>query len=192
MDITLPDNNKKKIYLYNNIDDTNISTTITSINEYNNEYFEFFSQLNNYFNNNGLTEYKFIKPTIELYLTTFGGNCYDGLALCSVLKQNNVKVICNGYIMSMGIPILLSCSEKIAYENTTFMIHSISSICMGKINDMKEDFEQAKHLQNVIDDIILNNSYISKDELAKCHIEKKDWYMTAKEALKFGLIDKII
>lgn len=68
---------------------------------------------------------------IEFYLSTYGGACYDGLALHDVIESSNtpVAVVCTGKIMSMSVIVALGAKVRKAYRNTTFMIHQVSGHC---------------------------------------------------------------
>ena len=72
------------------------------------------------------------------------------------------------------------------------MIHQMSSCKFGKLQEMEEDVAETKRLNNMLTDIILKNTDITKEQLEKVYKEKLDWYINAEEALKLKLISKII
>ena len=133
-------------------------------------------------------------PHIQLLLSTYGGCVYDGLSLYDAVKNSNteVDITCFGKIMSMGIIILLSAKTRKAYRNTTFMIHEGSSGFIGKVADMEESVEESKRLREVIFDIIEKETKISKAKLDEVRKSRMDWFLTAEEALEYGLITEII
>jgi ATP-dependent Clp protease protease subunit len=133
-------------------------------------------------------------PHIQLLLSTYGGEVYDGLSLYDAIKNSKtcVDITCFGKIMSMGIIILLASKTRKAYRNTTFMIHEISSFGMGKVADVEESVEEAKRLNKLLFDIIEKETNISKSKLEEVYNRKQDWFITAEEALKLGLITEII
>lgn len=191
LDVTLPDLNKRNISLYGSIDAMSVKSTIDAIMDAKQAYDDFHE---NY--DSALAQHGFYRNgddfRLTLNLSTPGGYCYDGLGLCDLLSKYDVTCICSGYIMSMGIPILLSCKHRKAYKNTTFMIHAVSSITMGKLDEMKDDVKETERLNDIIDDIIIANSGITKSRIKEMHEKKQDWFMSAEEALKLGLIDEII
>lgn len=140
------------------------------------------------------SEFKFEPPHIKLYLSTYGGSVYDGLGLYDIIKASKtpVDVYCNGKIMSMGIIVMLAAANRYAYKNTTFMIHEVSSGSIGKLDEMEESVEEAKRLNNILFSIITENTKIERTKLHEIKKLKKDWYFNAKEALKLGLVTKII
>ena len=133
-------------------------------------------------------------PHIQVLLSTYGGCVYDGLSLYDAIKNSKteVDITCFGKIMSMGIIILLSAKTRKAYHNTTFMIHEGSSGFIGKVADMEESVEESKRLREVLFDIIERESKIPKAKLDEVRKSRMDWYLTAEEALKYGLITEII
>lgn len=133
-------------------------------------------------------------PHIQMLLSTYGGCVYDGLSLYDAVKNSNteVDITCFGKIMSMGIIILLSAKTRKAYRNTTFMIHEGSSGFIGKVADMEESVEESKRLREVIFDIIEKETKIPKAKLDEVRKSRMDWFLTAEEALEYGLITEII
>ena len=78
-------------------------------------------------------EIKQIEPkdkVLTFFLSTYGGACYDGMALHDVIESSRtpVEVICAGKIMSMGVIVALGATVRKAYRNTTFMIHQVSGL----------------------------------------------------------------
>ena len=83
-------------------------------------------------------------PEFDIHLTTYGGDVYAALGVYDIIKNltgdYTVNIICSGYVMSAGIPIILAGTNRCAYENTTFMIHEISSLSLDKLSKMKKYF----------------------------------------------------
>lgn len=133
-------------------------------------------------------------PHIQILLSTYGGSVYDGLSLYDAIKNSktDVDITCFGKIMSMGIVILLSAKTRKAYRNTTFMIHELSSIALGKLADMEESIDEAKRINKVLFDIIEKETKITHSWLKDIYNKRKDWFFTAEEALEIGLITEII
>lgn len=133
-------------------------------------------------------------PPITINLSTYGGVCYDGFALCDSIRTSTtpIRIVCYGKIMSMGIPILLSASYKVAHKNTTFMIHGAAAGTHGKIESMKEDVDEYSRIEKQIVDYICAHSKFPRKKLEKIIECKKDYYFTAEEALKHKIIDEII
>lgn len=136
------------------------------------------------------------KPIFYLHINTFGGSVYDGLGIYNIIKNlaEKYKVIayCRGYIMSMGIPIILAATERYSYADTTFMIHEIATFDWGKLTQIKEDIEETERLGKITSNIITNNTSITQNMLDDWFAHKKDVFISAQQALDYKLIDKIL
>lgn len=137
-------------------------------------------------------------PKIVIYLSTYGGSVYDGLAIYDLLKNiqklYEIEIICTGKVMSMGIPILLSIDKahRFATTNATFMIHQISTMAFGTAEQIREDLNETDRLDNILTDIIVQNTKITKNKMKDIHEKKKDWYFNAEEAVKYQLVSAIL
>lgn len=144
----------------------------------------------------GIYASDFKLPEINLYLSTYGGVVYEGLAIYDLIKSLtktytvNIKVV--GKAMSCGIFALQAGTKRYGSKNSTYLYHDISGFKVGKLEDIKESTEEWKRLRDKVDDIILSRTKITRemlDETVKC---KKDWFMDAETALELGVIDEII
>ena len=106
------------------------------------------------------------KP-IKLFINSFGGSVYDGLAIVDIIKQSKTPVhtISIGSSMSMGFWIYLAGHKRYVGEHTTLMFHDISTWVGDKSEHLK---------QETLDDYI---------------IRKAEWYIPADEAIKLKLAD---
>lgn len=131
---------------------------------------------------------------IEIYIDSYGGTVYQTLGLISVMNRckTPIHTICTGTAMSGAFLILLSGHRRFCHEYSTILHHQLSSAAWGTYQDMTEQVTECKRLQKVIDSIILSKTHITKSELANNQAKKIDWYMDAKQALKYGVVDKIL
>lgn len=192
-EIELKDRN---ITIFNDVDESTMSSAVEKIVQINQEDDAWIRNVYSAMEASGA---KFGQTTIEMphiqvLLSTYGGNVYDGLSLYDAIKNSktDVDITCFGKIMSIGIIILLSAKTRKAYRNTTFMIHELSSGVIGKLADMEESIDEAKRINKVLFDIIKKETKISPSLLDDIYIKKKDWFFTAEEALEMGLITEII
>lgn len=186
----------RTITIFNDVDESTMSSAVEKIVQINQEDDAWIRNVYNAMEASGA---KFSPTTIEMphiqiLLSTYGGSVYDGLSLYDAIKNSktDVDITCFGKIMSMGIVILLSSKTRKAYRNTTFMIHAISSGVIGKLADMEESIDEDKRINRVLFDIIEKETKISPSLLDDIYIKKKDWFFTAEEALEMGLITEII
>ena len=131
---------------------------------------------------------------IEFFLSTYGGACYDGLALHDVLESSStpVEVICTGKIMSMGIIVALGAEVRKAYRNTTFMIHQVSGISFGTLREMEDTVAEASRINEILFNIIKSKTKVTEDQLNEVLQKKKDWFMTAEEAMELGILTELL
>lgn len=131
---------------------------------------------------------------IELYLSTCGGSCYDGLSLYDVIEASltPVEVICTGKIMSMGIIVALGAKVRKGYRNTTFMIHQVSGISIGTLSDMEETVVEVSRINDMLFKIIKSKTKVTEERLKQIIRQKQDWFITAEEALEHGILTEII
>lgn len=131
---------------------------------------------------------------IELYLSTYGGGCYDGLALYDVIEasQTPIEVFCTGKIMSMGIIVALGAKVRKGYRNTTFMIHQVSGVSFGTLRDMEETVAEVSRINEMLFKVIRSKTKVTEERLNQVIRQKQDWFITAEEALELGILTEII
>ena len=186
----------RTITLFNDVDESTVSSAIEKIVQINQEDDAW---IRNVYSSMEVSGAKFSPTTIEMphiqiLLSTYGGDVYDGLSLYDAIKNSktDVDITCFGKIMSIGIVILLSAKTRKAYRNTTFMIHELTSGVIGKIAEMEESIDESKRINRILFDIIEKETKISHSWLKEIFNKKKDWFFTAEEALEIGLITEII
>lgn len=196
MEIKEIETKDRTITIFNDVDESTMSSAVEKIVQINQEDDAWIRNVYSAMEASGA---KFSPTTIEMphiqiLLSTYGGNVYDGLSLYDAIKNSktDVDITCFGKIMSMGIVILLSAKTRKAYRNTTFMIHELTSGVIGKLADMEESIDEAKRINRVIFDIIEKETKITHSWLKEIYNKKKDWFFTAEEALEIGLITEII
>lgn len=131
---------------------------------------------------------------IEFYLSTYGGACYDGLALHDVLESSitPIEVICTGKIMSMGVVVALGAKVRKAYRNTTFMIHQVSGLSFGTLREMEDTVAEASRINEILFNIIKSKTKVTEEQLNEVLQKKKDWFITATEALELGILTELL
>lgn len=134
------------------------------------------------------------REPIKLYINTPGGYAYDGFALINIIKNTSTPIytIGLGRIMSMGIPVLLIGNKRYAYEYSSFMIHEGATGTYDKLKTLNECLNEGKRLQNMVDEIILNNSKLSKEFYNNIKHKRENYFFSAQKALELGIIDEIV
>ena len=134
------------------------------------------------------------KKPIKLYINSPGGSVYDGLAIIDTMNyvEPDVETIGIGLQASMGALLLSSGAKGHRYclENARVMIHQPSSGTQGKITDQEIMLREGVFLKKRLAEIFAKNT--GKDlKTVEKDMDRDNW-MSAEEALKYGIIDKII
>ena len=134
------------------------------------------------------------KKDIKLYINSPGGSVYDGLAIYDTIQyiKPDVQTIGIGLQASMGAFLLSSGTKgkRVALPNSRIMIHQPSSGTQGKVTDQEITLRESIYLKQRLNEILSKNT---GQDISK--IEKdadRDYWMSAEEAKKYGLIDEVI
>lgn len=130
------------------------------------------------------------KP-IKLFINSFGGSVYDGLALVDVIKQSKTPVhtISIGSSMSMGFWIYLAGHKRYVGENATLMFHDISTWIWDKSESIKQELNEILRLQRIICNEVTSTSLVKQETLDDYITRKAEWYIASDEAIKLKLAD---
>ena len=131
---------------------------------------------------------------IALYINSPGGSVYDGMAIYDTMQfiKPDVATYGIGLQASMGAFLLSSGAEgkRHLLPSSRVMIHQPSAGTQGKVSDMEITLRESIFLKKYLNEILAKNT---GQKLAK--IEKdvdRDYWMGAKEAVDYGLADKVI
>ena len=131
---------------------------------------------------------------IQFYINSPGGSVTAGMAIYDTMQyiKCDVATITIGMAASMGA-FLLSAGTKgkrMALPNAEIMIHQPSAGTQGQITDMAIHLKRLQVIKERMNKIMADNTGRSIEEVtAAC---ERDNFMSAEEALEFGLIDKVI
>lgn len=138
-----------------------------------------------------------IKPgePIRVYINSGGGYNYDGVGMVDVMKglRSPVETICVGKCMSMAAFILAGGTQgmRSAYPHARIMLHQTKSgASSGNSRDLEIAANELRFLQQEY--IRLMAEYTKKPSQEIEAALKEETYLSAEEALRLGLIDKII
>ena len=131
---------------------------------------------------------------ISLYINSPGGSVTDGFAIYDTMKyiKCDVSTICMGMAASMGA-FLLSAGTKgkrIALPNSTIMIHQPLGGYQGQATDMEIHTKYMLDIKARLNRILAENTGKPLDIIKQD--TERDNFMTAQQALEYGLIDKVI
>lgn len=132
------------------------------------------------------------KKPIEIYMSSYGGDPYSMLYLHDLILSSpcQFKFYGGGAIMSAATWIMVACDERYLHKNTTVLVHKGSTELGGNVTDVEIHVDEEKRLQDLLEEIYAHNSRMPKAFWSE--VCKRDLYLTAEEAITFGLADKII
>ena len=134
------------------------------------------------------------KKEISMYINSPGGSVTAGLAILDTMKMVKcpVATYCVGQAASMGA-ILLSAGEKgrrHSLPNARIMIHQPWGGAEGKASDIEITANEILRLKKTLNQILADGSGKTLDEVTKD--TDRDHFMSATEAQKWGIVDKVL
>lgn len=131
---------------------------------------------------------------ISLYINSPGGSITAGMAIYDTMNfiKSDVSTICMGMAASMGA-FLLSCGTKgkrCCLPNSEVMIHQPLGGAEGQATEIKIVAERILKLKDKLNRFLAHNTGQKLEKIERD--TERDHFLTAKEALEYGLIDKIL
>lgn len=130
---------------------------------------------------------------IDIYINSPGGSVTAGLAIFDTMNfiKCDVKTICVGMAASMGAFLLSSGTKgkRSALPSSEIMIHQPLGGAQGQASDIKIQAEHILKLKKKLNTVLAQNTGKPLDVIEKD--TDRDNYLSAEEALRYGLIDKI-
>lgn len=131
---------------------------------------------------------------IYFYINSPGGSVYDALAIYDTMQYitNDVQTVGIG-VQASAAAFLLSSGTKgkrFLLPHSTVMIHQPSSGTRGKVTDQEIDLKESLRIKHLLESIMAENTG-QKPEKVHEDMERDKW-LTAKDALKYGIVDDII
>lgn len=131
---------------------------------------------------------------VHFYINSPGGSVYDALAIYDTMQFIKAPVHTYGIGMqASAAAFLLSSGEKgkrFVLPHATVMIHQPSSGTRGKVTDQEIDLKESLRLKKLLEQIMAKNTGHTNE---KIHEDmERDYWMSAEEAVKYGLADKVI
>ncbi len=131
---------------------------------------------------------------INLYINSPGGVITAGMAIYDTMQyvKCDVSTICIGMAASMGAFLLAGGArgKRFALPNAEIMIHQPSGGAQGQATDINIAAEHILKIRKKMNEMLAANTGRTYEEIARD--TERDNYMSAKEALDYGIIDKII
>ena len=134
------------------------------------------------------------KKEISFYINSPGGIVWSGLAIYDTMQYVSSKImtICIGQAASAG-SLLLTAGEKgmrFSLPNSRIMVHQPSGGMQGQVTDIEIQTNEIKKTKSKLNEIYAKHTGKKLSEISS--IMERDKYFSAEEAIKFGLIDKVV
>jgi ATP-dependent Clp protease protease subunit len=134
------------------------------------------------------------KKDIFFYINSPGGSVYDALAIYDTMQfvTNDIQTVGIGMQASAAAFLLSSGTKgkRFVLPNSTVMIHQPSSGTHGKVTDQEIDLRESLRIKRLLEEIMARNT---GQKAEKIHEDmERDRWLTADEAKKYGLVDKVI
>ena len=135
---------------------------------------------------------------IDFYISTYGGNADDMFAIYDMMnlakRYCEVHTIGIGKVMSAGVLLLANGTpgHRSVGKHCRIMIHSCNAGSVGDIHNLKNEMEQIQHQQEQYINALVEVSSLTKRQLNRLLDRKVNVYLTAQEAIEYGIADKIV
>ncbi len=134
------------------------------------------------------------KKDIQIYLNTPGGSVYAGLGIYDTMQYigPDVATICTGMAASMGAVLLCAgaLKKRTALPHSRVLIHQPMGGAQGQASDIEITAREILKLRKELYEIIAIHSGQPFDRIEKD--SDRDYWMTAEEALSYGMIDEVL
>ena len=131
---------------------------------------------------------------IEFYIHSPGGVVSAGLAIYDTMQmiKPDVATMCVGQAASMGAVLLAGGKKgkRFALENARIMIHQVSGGAQGSLSDMQISLKEADRLMQTLTGILAGATGKEPDAVKKDM--DRDYWLSAPEAMEYGLVDKVL
>ena len=131
---------------------------------------------------------------IKIYINTVGGSVTAGLAIYDTMQyvKPDVSTICVGTAYSMGAVLLAAGAKgkRFALPNAEIMLHQVMGGAEGQATDIKIRAEHILKTRDRLNKILSIHTNQTRKKIEQD--SDRDNFMSAEEAVKYGLVDKII
>ena len=131
---------------------------------------------------------------IQLYINSPGGSVYAGLAIYDTMKQirPDIVTICFGLAASMGAFLLSGGTKgkRMALPSSRIMIHQPLGGAQGQAVDIAIQAQEILYIKKRLNNMLSEHTGKPFDTIAAD--TERDFFMSSKEAVEYGLIDKVI
>ncbi len=137
------------------------------------------------------------QPVVPVIIDSYGGQVYSLMSMISDIQHSRIPVatIVQGKAMSCGALLFSFGKEGMRYmdPDATLMIHDVSSMTIGKVEDVKADAEETERLNQKVYKMMAKNCGHHEDYFLDIIHEKShaDWFLEADECLRHNLTNHL-
>ena len=131
---------------------------------------------------------------IYLHINSFGGSIFAALAAIDNLINSKAPVtsIIEGCNASAGTLLSLVCKHRLINQNSYMLIHQLSSMLGGKMEEIKDEFSNLENIYNTIKSIYKRFAkFPETGDSSLDNILKRELWLDSKKCLEYGLVDSI-
>lgn len=134
---------------------------------------------------------------ITIAISSYGGSLLDIFSVISYieeLKERGYKIItiADGKAMSAGAFLLICGSERYARRYASIMLHQLSSGCSGTISEMENEVRECRRLWDLLKELTVRNTKMTTEQIDNIFDTNQDYYYSAQDCLKLGIVDHIL
>jgi ATP-dependent Clp protease protease subunit len=132
------------------------------------------------------------KPHIKLHINSDGGEVFGALSIVDRIQSSKVPIhsYAEGLVASASTLISVSCHKRYIRRNTILLIHQVRSWFEGTYEDFNDEKQNMDLIMKIVKDIYLKHTKFTEEELNT--LLKRDIYLNAEDAIKYGLADEIV
>ena len=135
---------------------------------------------------------------MKIYVSTYGGSADDMMSIYDIMRlaknKCDIETIGMGKVMSAGTLILAAGTKgkRKIMKNCRVMIHAVSAGSVGAIHNLQNEMEEIQAIQDAYIRCLVAETDLTKRQLKKLLDQKVNVYLTAEEAVEYGLADEVI
>jgi ATP-dependent Clp protease protease subunit len=138
-----------------------------------------------------------VNEPLDFLISTHGGSASDMFSIydtmCMVKKDIKIRTLGMGKVMSAGVLLMAAGTKGLREigQNCRVMIHPVQAGAMGGIHDIENEFAEINQTQEMYIDALARETKMKSARIKKLIDEKRNIYISAEEAISYGIADKI-
>ena len=139
-----------------------------------------------------------IAHPVDFYISTWGGDALGMFAIYDLMRlmrdECPIYTYGIGKVMSAGVLLLAAGTkgERRVGKHTRIMVHSVRGSHYGNIHSLQNEMDETRWIQNQLLDALVEETSLTKRKLNNILNKKVDVYLSAEEAVEFGIADIIV